>query len=70
MSKILSRSWETTLAGVGTIAVTIGNALVQMFDGDPATNVSWSVVIAGVTAGLGLIRARDNNKSSESAGAK
>jgi hypothetical protein len=41
-----------------------------MLDSDPATNPDWSVVIATVTAGFGLLFARDNNVSSEEAGAK
>lgn len=58
-------SWKTTAGGVGTILAAVGGALTMLFDGNPATNPDWTIVIAAVTTGLGLIFARDNNKTSE-----
>ena len=64
------KSWRTTVAGVGTILASVGFALKAIFDGDPTTNVDFPVLVAGITAGIGLITARDNKVSSEEAGAK
>ena len=64
------RSWQTTLAGVGAIMVALGGAIVAQFDMDPTTAPNWEVAIAAVVAGFGLLRARDNDKSSEDVGAK
>jgi hypothetical protein len=67
---VLKGSFRTTLAGVGVILVAIGTAIGATFDNDPATVVNIPVLIAEVTAGLGLVVARDNKVSSEVAGAK
>ena len=66
----MKKSWKTTAAGIGAILVAVGSALTAMFDADPATTADWGAVIAAVIAGIGLITARDNNVSSEQAGAK
>ena len=50
--------------------VAIGSAVTAMFDNDPVTQPEWSAVIAACMAGFGLIFARDNKVSSESAGAR
>ena len=64
------KSPKTTVLGIGTIMAALGSCLTAAFDGNPATNPDWTVLITAVTAGLGLIFARDNNKSSEDVGAK
>lgn len=63
------KSWKTTAAGVGAILVAIGSALTATFDTDPATVADWGAVVAAIIAGVGLIVARDNNVTSEQAGA-
>lgn len=59
----------TTVMGILAALTAIGGALVLLADGDPATNPNWDVVAAAVIAGVGLIAARDNGKTSEAAGA-
>ena len=66
----MSRSWKTTAAGIGAVLVAVGSALNATFDADPATVADWGAVVAAVIAGVGLLFARDNNVSSEAAGAK
>lgn len=65
----MKSSWKTTVAGVGAILVAVGSALNATFDADPATVADWGAVIAAIVAGVGLIMARDNNVTSEQAGA-
>ena len=57
------KNTKTTLAGVGAILVAVGGALKALFDGDPATNLDITTTIAAVTAGLGLIMAKDADKT-------
>lgn len=59
------KSWKTTAGGVAAILTAVGGALTLLFDGKPETNPDWSAVIAAVMAGVGLIFARDNDKTSE-----
>lgn len=66
----MNGSWKTTAAGIGGIMAVLGSALSAMFDADPTTIPDWTSVIAGVTMAIGLIFARDNDKSSEQVGAK
>ena len=62
-------SWKTTTAGVAAIVVAIATAVGALFDADPTTLPDWGAVAAAVMAGIGLIAARDNNVTSEKAGA-
>jgi hypothetical protein len=64
------KSWKTTLAGIGSILGALGFALVAQFDANPETVPNWGAVISAITAGIGLIAARDNGVTSEQAGAK
>lgn len=62
-------STKTTLTGVCTILVAVASAAKAILDGDPATVPDWTSTITAITAGFGLIFARDNNVTSEQAGA-
>lgn len=66
----MNGSWKTSAAGIGAVLVAAGSALTAMFDADPTTVPDWGAVVAALIAGIGLLFARDNNVSSEAAGAK
>ena len=63
-------SWKTTLVGwlgfIGALVASLQAAL----DGNAETVPQWGVVVASLTAAVGLTMARDNDKSSEDTGAK
>ena len=59
------KNLKTTFAGIGAILVAIGGALTAALDNDPATNFDLAATIAAVTAGVGLIAARDADKRPE-----
>lgn len=63
-----NKSWKTTAAGISAIVAAVAGAAKLMLDADPNTNPDWTALIAAVTAGVGLIAARDNDKSSEDVG--
>lgn len=63
-------SWKTTATGlIGAIIAALTWAQAN-FDGNPATNVDLMATIAAVVTGIGLAFARDDNVTSEKAGAK
>jgi len=64
------KSWKTTVLGISTILAAVCNVVSLLLDGNVNTNPDWTTTIAAVTSGFGLIFARDNNVSSEAAGAK
>lgn len=64
------KSWKTTVSGVVAILMALCGAAQTLLDNDPATNPEWTAVVAAIMAGVGLIVARDNNKTSEDVGAK
>lgn len=64
------QSYRTTILGVIAIGTAVLNAASAIFDGDPATVFDLDLTISAITAGLGLIFARDNKVTSEEAGAK
>ena len=66
---VANRSWKTTGAGLASILAAASGALTALTDNDPFTNPDWTAVIAAVIAGVGLLFARDNNRSSEQVGA-
>ena len=54
---------KTTLAGIGAILVAVGGALKALFDNDPSTNLDITTTVTAISAGLGLIMAKDADKS-------
>lgn len=63
-------SKETTIAGIAAFVFALAGAIYYHYDGDVETVPNWTVVASTFFAMVGLIRARDNNKSSEQVGAK
>lgn len=53
------KNTKTTIAGIGAILVAVGGALKAIFDGDPSTNLDLTATIAAISAGVGLIMAKD-----------
>ena len=66
MSILNNTSWKTTGAGISAILVAAGSAIAALTDNDPTTVVDWGALSAALIAGIGLIFARDNDKSSKS----
>lgn len=64
------KSWRTTVFGAGGLLTVAAGVVNAMFDGDPATNPDWMVVIAAMSTAIGLLFARDDKVTSEQAGAK
>ena len=64
------KSWKTTTVGILGVVIALCTALVALWDGDDATEANWGAVVAAATVAVGLIFARDNDKTSEDAGAK
>lgn len=63
----MNKSWKTTVTGALTILVALIGAAKAMIAGTP---VDYPTVVTAITAGVGLMTARDNNVTSEAAGAK
>lgn len=63
-------SWKTSALGISAILVGVGAFLKASNDNDPSTVADMPALFAAVLAGIGLIFARDNNKSSEQVGAR
>jgi hypothetical protein len=61
-------SWKTTMTGVLSIVVALATAGIAWLKSGAIPDLG--PVVVAVTAGVGLILARDNDKSSEQAGAK
>ena len=61
------KSWRTSVTGLVSILAAIANAASLMLDDNPNTNADWTATIAAITAGLGLLFARDNKVTSEQA---
>jgi hypothetical protein len=65
------KSWKTTVCGIlAAVAAGITLVAIPMLDNDPATTANWGAFLAAAVAGLGLLFARDHDKTSEDVGAK
>lgn len=62
----MKSSWKTSATGIGAIFSAVYGTYIQVHQG---VNPDWPTAIAAIAGGLGLIFARDNNVTSEQAGA-
>lgn len=65
MDFLNNRSWKTTGAGLSAILIAVGSAIKALTDNDPATTIDVGALAAALLAGIGLIFARDNDKTSK-----
>lgn len=66
----MKTSWKTTALGISTILAAVTAIVQALLDNDPTTNPDFTVAVAAIMSGAGLIFARDNNVTSEKAGAQ
>ena len=66
----LVKSAQTTVAGILAALSVLFGELQFIFDADPLTNPDWNTVVTVLLLSVGLLRARDNDTSSETAGVK
>lgn len=62
---MLKTNRNTTVLGIAAILTAVGGVLTAMFDGEVATNPDWTVAVAAVLSGVGLIFAKDAKKEGE-----
>jgi uncharacterized membrane protein YhiD involved in acid resistance len=58
----MKTNMKTTVLGIATILTAVSSAAIALLDGDPATSFDIGAVIAAITAGIGLIMAKDAEK--------
>lgn len=66
MMNLLGPSWKTTVSGLAAVFAALAHIADALANN---TSIDWTVTIAGLTSGIGLIFARDNKVSSEQVGA-
>lgn len=66
----MRNSWKTTITGILMIVGSISALLLKFFNGEAVDSDEWATALAAIVAGIGLITARDNDKTSEETGAK
>jgi hypothetical protein len=59
----MKKNPKTTVLGIATILTAVSSAVIALLDNDPATVFDVASVVAAVTAGLGLILAKDADKA-------
>lgn len=66
-----SVSWKTSSAAIASIIATILSlVVVPLIDSDESTKPQYAEAVSIISAGVGLLFARDNNKTSEDIGLK
>ncbi|MFH1022131.1 MAG: hypothetical protein V1809_01940 [Planctomycetota bacterium] len=65
------KSWKTTACGIlAAVAAGITLVVIPLLDNNPATTANWGAFGASLAAAVGLVLARDDDKTSEDVGAK
>jgi uncharacterized membrane protein len=65
MFQLFTVNWKTSVSGVALFISTLAMQIGYQFDADATTVADWNLVVATFIAMVGLLNARDNNKSSE-----
>lgn len=60
-------SWKTSMLGIAGLLTTVTDVLVALANGQP---IDWMRAATAVSVSVGLLYARDNNKTSEDVKAK
>jgi len=63
-------SWKTTLAGVSAILVSLGTLAGAVSSEGGISSEMLTATITGIVTGIGLLTARDSDKSSQDTGAR
>ena len=58
----MKTNWKTTTTGIISIVVAVCAAVKALIDNDPTTSLDVGTTIAAITAGVGLILAKDAEK--------
>ena len=66
----MGNSPKTTLGGIILLLGVLFSQLGTFFDADPLTNPDWGMIAGAVGAFWAFLKARDNDVSSEKAGAQ
>jgi hypothetical protein len=70
LSTLIPASWRTKLSGIVAGITLLAAQLGTLADSDPKTNPDISVCVFALFVMVGLASARQNNVTSEKAGAK
>ncbi len=65
-----AKSHKTTAMAIITALMAILGSVQLLMDGNPDTNPDWGTVAGTLATAIGLLFARDADKSSEDSGAK
>lgn len=65
MFGLMTTNWKTTVAGVLAFVAALATQAQAFLDSKPETIADWDLVVVAFIAMVGLLRARDDNKSSE-----
>ncbi len=66
----MARSWKTTLAAVGLLLHVLSVIVPELDAVEHLQALDWNVLVPEVLVALGLLAARDGDKTSEDVGAK
>lgn len=64
-----TQSYNTTIAGILTILASLIPVLLKLLKGEMPAIEDLSIAATGIVGGIGLIKARDNDKTDEEVGA-